>query len=237
MEKTPCILRLLVTKQKRNIVAKGDNLIGGEATNEIIYLKTQLSSVDLKTIQEKVKVYQNNQDKLKRNNQSLAGNLEKEFLLDESFEEILFPYLVPLADRFNQEMKPFMDNPEWHFISSWINFQKKYEFNPLHDHLGNYSFVLWVKVPYDLKEEQELQNCIDSNSPKNSLFCFYFPCINGRIRSYELYVDKSWEGTLILFPSTLAHMVYPFYTSDDYRISISGNLMRRPSSKKTFSYQ
>jgi len=27
-----------------------------------------------------------------------------------------------------------------------------------------------------------------------------------------------------MFPSLLAHCVYPFYTSDDYRISISGNI-------------
>ena len=52
-----------------------------------------------------------------------------------------------------------------------------------------------------------------------------------------LPIDKAWEGTMILFPSSLNHNVYPFYTSDDYRISISGNLNQKLSTKKTFSYQ
>ena len=28
---------------------------------------------------------------------------------------------------------------------------------------------------------------------------------------------------ILLFPSEMYHGVYPFYTSDDYRISVSGN--------------
>jgi len=27
-----------------------------------------------------------------------------------------------------------------------------------------------------------------------------------------------------MFPSQLIHAVYPFYTSDEYRISVSGNI-------------
>jgi hypothetical protein len=41
---------------------------------------------------------------------------------------------------------------------------------------------------------------------------------------------------MIMFPSSLNHMVSPFYTSDEYRISISGNLIVS-SKKNTFSYQ
>jgi hypothetical protein len=58
----------------------------------------------------------------------------------------------------------------------------------------------------------------------------------GRIVQNRIEVDKSWEGTMIMFPSSLHHMVHPFYTSDEYRISISGNLIVS-SKKNTFSYQ
>jgi hypothetical protein len=37
-------------------------------------------------------------------------------------------------------------------------------------------------------------------------------------------VDNTWEGKMALFPADLNHIVYPFYTSEDYRISISGNV-------------
>ena len=52
-------------------------------------------------------------------------------------------------------------------------------------------------------------------------------------------IDKSWEGVMILFPADTAHQVYPFYTSDDYRISISGNLTRniRRKKPKSFDYE
>ena len=40
-----------------------------------------------------------------------------------------------------------------------------------------------------------------------------------------LQVDKSYEGKIIIFPANLTHGVLPFYTSDDYRITISGNVI------------
>ena len=70
----------------------------------------------------------------------------------------------------------------------------------------------------------------------NSLFEFIFIDFLGRLASSRIDVDKSYEGTLIMFPSALNHTVHPFYTSDDYRISISGNLVVAPP-KNTFSYQ
>ena len=39
-----------------------------------------------------------------------------------------------------------------------------------------------------------------------------------------------------MFPSLLSHNVNPFYTSDEYRISIAGNLVFA-APKNTYSYQ
>ena len=61
----------------------------------------------------------------------------------------------------------------------------------------------------------------------SSRFChFVFLMINevGQIVSHAVPVDKEWEGKMALFPASLNHQVYPFYTSDEYRISISGNV-------------
>ena len=46
----------------------------------------------------------------------------------------------------------------------------------------------------------------------------------GRIQTYDLPVDNSWQGKMALFPADLNHQVYPFYTSDEERITISGNV-------------
>jgi len=40
-----------------------------------------------------------------------------------------------------------------------------------------------------------------------------------------LPVDKSWNGVILMFPSTTKHAVYPYYTTDKERITISGNII------------
>ena len=112
------------------------------------------------------------------------------------------------------------------FESMWCNFQRKYEFNPPHTHSGLLSFVVFVKIPYDLEEEHKVYPDVKTNPTipiATSKFCFLNP--NGTGISMDVInVDKSFEGKGFIFPSTQYHEVYPFYTSDDYRITVSGNL-------------
>ena len=37
-------------------------------------------------------------------------------------------------------------------------------------------------------------------------------------------VDKTYEKKAFIFPAALQHSVYPFYGTDEYRITVSGNL-------------
>jgi hypothetical protein len=73
-------------------------------------------------------------------------------------------------------------------------------------------------------DELNLDNSRNANQPSNSLFEFHFLSASGDMQTLPLEVDKDWEGTMIMFPSWLHHSVYPFYTSDNYRISIAGNI-------------
>ena len=41
---------------------------------------------------------------------------------------------------------------------------------------------------------------------------------------YQLDIDQTWEGVLMMFPAYLKHQVYPFQTCDEHRISIAGNI-------------
>ena len=232
------MLQPLVTENVKHIVDKEDNKVYSNFHNQLLYVETKISSSDLKKLKDKAKICLENQNEFSKANNLLAGNMEKEFSLNESFEEIIFPYTSHLADEFeNKQLNTKKQVSSWVSTGSWINFQKKHEFNPLHNHSGDYSFVLWIQIPYDLKEEFEFKNCKNSNDQVNSLFCFSFLNQYGNIIEKSLSIDKTHEGTIILFRSDLHHMVYPFFTSDDYRISISGNLKMSPESKKTFSYQ
>lgn len=114
----------------------------------------------------------------------------------------------------------------------WVNFQERYEYNPIHKHSGDLSFVIWIKIPYDIeKERKKFNDRIKVNNSQSSAFIFtYVDPFNENldaaslISEYRIPIDKSYEGKFILFPSILLHSVTPFYTSKDYRISVAGNL-------------
>lgn len=109
--------------------------------------------------------------------------------------------------------------------SLWVNFSKKYEFNPPHSHSGFVSFVIFVNIPYDLNKEEECFSHFSSRKEKNytSKFSFLNVHYNGRIVTDTINVDKSFEGKMLMFDAKQTHQVFPFYTSDDYRITVSGN--------------
>ena len=48
--------------------------------------------------------------------------------------------------------------------------------------------------------------------------------ILGKNITYDFKMSSDLEGTLLLFPSSLQHGVYPFYKCDEERISVSGNI-------------
>lgn len=105
----------------------------------------------------------------------------------------------------------------------WVNFQEKHEFNPPHGHEGIYSFVIWMKIPYDLEQEKDFFG--KARRKMTSMFGFITTDILGRSHINPIPVDKDYEGVVCLFPSSLVHYVNPFFTSDDQRISVSGNVL------------
>ena len=89
----------------------------------------------------------------------------------------------------------------------WVNYQKKGEYNPCHTHAGIASFVFFVDIPYGPDER-------DAHMSNGGL----------QIEKAVLPLDSSWNGTLILFPSTTMHAVYPYYSTDKERITVAGNI-------------
>ena len=201
----------------------------------LAYVQTKVDSDTLCKLKTESKLIFENQDKFKKVNNELAGNLEKEYLTNKS-KEILKSHLVSLANEYYKHSQEIEVFPDWNIGDLWINFQKKYEHNPLHNHSGDLSFVIWIQIPYDLKKELSHPNCKNSNTPANSLFEFVFTDFLGRLATHRIEVDKSYEGTIIMFPSILNHTVHPFYTSDEYRISISGNLYMKKLKNTIVSY-
>ncbi len=61
--------------------------------------------------------------------------------------------------------------------------------------------------------------------------CFEFEYNNsiGGILNYIFKLSPVYEGYMLFFPAELRHCVYPFYITDQPRISIAGNLSYLPS--------
>ena len=110
--------------------------------------------------------------------------------------------------------------------SLWVNFQKKGEFQPVHNHTGLFSFVIWMDIPYHWKDEAKLPFMAPNNvNPSGGNFSFVYSNDNCRsVSGYFIRLSPSMNGYCCFFPSDLCHQVYPFYTSDKDRISISGNI-------------
>jgi Putative 2OG-Fe(II) oxygenase len=158
---------------------------------------------------------------------TLVGHIVKEYKLIDSadhLESLVNPLIKVYQQSFGSVNNNLL-NKDFKLHKAWINFQKKYEFNPLHRHTGDYSFVLYIKIPYTMKDENSYFSHLTESANKAGTFSFQFTNTLGQISSWNIPTDSSYEKRLILFPAEMNHEVHPFYSSDEYRISISGNMI------------
>ena len=160
-------------------------------------------------------------------NEVLAGQITKEYQITKS-RELLDPFLEEMGRAYQKEWYYFDEkdlNKDLKVESVWVNMQKKLEVNPLHNHDGTLSFVAWLHVPFKLEDERNMPNCKNSRTVElASTFQFVYTTALGTIANCPMFVESGWEAEIVMFPAKLLHIVYPFQTSDDYRISIAGNL-------------
>jgi hypothetical protein len=156
--------------------------------------------------------------------EGLVGNMEKQYKLTKSVSS-LEPFLNQMCKEYTKHWNWFYKEGDFKLDQLWINFQQKNEFNPIHHHSGTFSFVCWLKIPYNLDNELNAPHVKDSNAKVASTFQFVYTNILGGIGIDTAYVDQDWEKKIIVFPASLSHCVHPFSTCDGYRISISGNLV------------
>jgi hypothetical protein len=101
---------------------------------------------------------------------------------------------------------------------SWVVSQYAGEYNPWHHHSGDFSSVIFLKLPPKMNEE--IKEDWKDHYPANGLIEFMFGENQG-FRSDNLKF-KPKVGKLLMFPSWLKHFVYPF-KSEGERRSMSFN--------------
>ena len=170
----------------------------------------------------------------KSKNGDLAGNLSSSLTLNDTdnwfYVNTCIPIIKEYQEIFSKSSAAFHRNIFKNSVSDvlsrlWVNFQKQHEFNPMHNHSGLYSFVVFMKIPTDWREQYEIPFVKDSNAPKASAFEFVYIDIMGNIRPYHYHLDPSSEGVMLFFPAEMMHQVYPFYNCEEERITISGNIV------------
>lgn len=166
-------------------------------------------------------------------NDKLAGQIDKEYNTNLTHKATQYiKESIGIFNKCNPNLlfnmaKQFGNDRELHYKGeAWINFQKKHEYNPIHNHSGIFSYVIWYQIPYYKEDEIKYGagKYIQPEHNQNGDFVFVVP--NGvGMETHPLSIDKRGEGYIAIFPSSLHHQVYPFYTSDNYRITISGNIV------------
>ncbi len=168
-------------------------------------------------------------NKRKSYKKNLAGNITSSSLLEDKdgwfYENTIFPLICKYHEMYGEVVNaPVNNRHPYTMVSWWVNYQYEHEFNPLHIHNGVFSFVIWVKMPKNLREDNKDPISAQSNTPRRGIFDFAYTDMLGRIRVFSYMPDQSKEGLMLLFPAQLNHIVYP-YTTKDERISVSGNIV------------
>ena len=114
----------------------------------------------------------------------------------------------------------FLDSfSEWVLESAWFNDQKDNEYNPLHNHGGILSGVLYLKIPEYLPPRQK------KNTDGAITFVGNTVAQEGLLTIPQFSILPE-EGDIFIFPASLRHQVYPFRTENGQGIrrSMSFNI-------------
>jgi len=167
-------------------------------------------------------------------NEQLAGNILHQYGA-EKLKPVLNDLLLTLAYEYEQHfnyllnLRVLSEDAPLEIGPLWVNFQKKGEYNPMHNHSGVYSFALWVTIPYLRTDELAYANKTPAESNRNGCFTFSYSSTLGGIQEYTIQLDKSFENKIVFFPASMQHAVYPFFTSEEYRVSVAGNMLFKPN--------
>jgi hypothetical protein len=192
-----------------------------------IWIDTRLNEETMKFLNDAI-----SEKNLKKWNHSLTGHISKSELINDKDNWFFNSSLKQLTEKMfyrdwiNFSMyhiegeRPF---PEFEVTHLWVNYQKQYEFNPSHSHTGLYSFVVFMKIPTHWKEQHKLPISENSNHPQASDFQFLLGQ-GTEVQNIDIALSPEDEGRIIFFPAWLKHQVYPFYGTEEERITISGNI-------------
>jgi len=157
-------------------------------------------------------------------NYKLAGHLDNQYKYPANVQKWFYEEIQPIVQAYRNGHCKFHGIEELTVELSaddlWVNYMKAGDFNPIHTHGGDYSFVLFLDIPKQLKKEQE--EFEGTSAKPGSLMFEYTQQARPRYATSGTAIVPE-TGDFFMFPAMLQHWVCPF-KSKVTRISVSGNL-------------
>ena len=107
------------------------------------------------------------------------------------------------------------------FSRFWCRASLDGDYQSIHDHQGIFTFVVWLTVPFEGADERQVQAGF---RPEASDFVLVYPDTCGQLQKRNFVLGKGAEGKMLFFPSDINHIVYPHYTTQEYRIALAGDV-------------
>lgn len=156
---------------------------------------------------------------------SHVGTIAREYeIKDEVVKGELRNIVQPMVQQYVNDMHFTMQPKAVELTKAWCNLQQSGEYFAAHTHNGLFSFALWIKVPFTQAEEHTWREARGKSGRETASFQFHYTDALGRITPNVLEVDSSWENEIVLFPGEMMHSVTPYYSTDELRIGVSGNI-------------
>jgi len=140
--------------------------------------------------------------------------VSEHFFISEKNTLSVIEFMKKMIQKYREAFPGYLDGIRYldkdvpmAFRTPWVNFQKKNEYLPLHEHGGVLSYNIWMQIPTD------------------SIFEYNYNSIIGKNLTHRIILTKKDEGRVVLFPAQLQHVVYPFYNTNKTRMSIAGNIL------------
>ena len=164
--------------------------------------------------------------------EKLVGVFPDEYKLDTTKCPKFTKHCLNVSNRFLEKcgdqpvFRQIRDNTPWgtqlKIADFWRNEMYSGSYNPLHQHSGLLSFIIYLEVPYTIEHQIQTESYLEPRKVKHGFTEFIDP-FSHYTRFFP--VSPAMEGTMLLFPAWVKHVVYPFKNCDKPRVTIAGNIM------------
>lgn len=162
----------------------------------------------------------------------LAGRIKKQTHLDKVISDTTKNVILNHCKNFFEQTSGGQELPmsAMTLDSIWSNIQEAREYNPIHQHTGNFSFVIYTRNDLEDLSVEEIQDNeydnkivdYDNQKPLAGMIELFYG--EGNWMNWTSFTHIPKRGDILIFPSWLRHTVYAHYETGKIRISVAGNV-------------